>query len=372
MLPSLPTLRPTGILLLACALWLAPPLRAQEHEPAAATEPAAAQHAGTPSVVFYALTPGVFREGSVQPRIIRRMVDDVLMALAGRPTIGEAWRVFVQPSDRVGIKVSASGGAVSGTHPAVIQAVVDGLHAAGVPTDHIVVWDRSWESMMEAGYRELRDCRILSTDRSGGYDPEAVVTGAVLGQLIYGDLRFRRSTAGDPDANVSNQSHISSVLTRQVDKVIHIPALTDHAFAAIGGAVTGMTIGNLDNWRRFARAPHFGDPYLAELYADPRLSGKVVVTLLDALRPQYAGGPFPEAQYVVNYGAIFASRDPVALDATGLRLLDEYRTGAKLPKLDGMAHWLRSAEYLGLGRFEEAAIKLIRIGSEPARTPPPR
>ena len=97
---------------------------------------------------------------------------------------------------------------------------------------------------------------------------------------------------------------------------------------------------------------------------DPRLGGKVVLTILDALRPQYAGGPFPGAQFKTNYGAIFASRDAVAIDATGLRLLDDFRKDAGLPLLAKKTRWPATAELLGLGTADETHIELIRTGLE--------
>jgi uncharacterized protein (DUF362 family) len=162
---------------------------------------------------------------------------------------------------------------------------------------------------------------------------------------------------------MSSTSHISSVLS-DVDKVVHVPALADSIYSGVQGALSGMVLDNLDNWRRLARQPHHGDPYLPELYADPRLGGKVVLTILDALRPQYAGGPFPGAEFSVNYGAVFASRDPVALDATGMRLLDDFRKEAKLDPLSEKTKWLESAEILGLGRAADEKIELVRTGLE--------
>ena len=122
-----------------------------------------------------------------------------------------------------------------------------------------------------------------------------------------------------------------------------------------------MVLDNVDNWRRLARAPHFGDPFLAEAYADPRLGGKVVLTILDALRPQYAGGPFPEPQYVINHGALYASRDPVAIDAIGLQLLDRFRKEGGLPALSKNVGWIKSAEQIGLGVASPERIRVIPI-----------
>jgi len=87
----------------------------------------------------------------------------------------------------------------------------------------------------------------------------------------------------------------------------------------------------------------------------------VVLTILDALRPQYAGGPFPEPQYVINHGALYASRDPVAIDAIGLQLLDRFRKEGGLPALSKNVGWIKSAEQIGLGVASPERIRVIPI-----------
>jgi uncharacterized protein (DUF362 family) len=320
---------------------------------AVATEPRAK--------VFFALMPAAVEGGAVREGMVRRMVDAVVMAAAAQPDVAAAWRVFVQPQDRVGIKVSATAAPVSSTHPAVVAAVAEGLVAAGVDPRRIVIWDRSARDLDRAGYGGLaRRFRVVGTDQAGGYAEKETVTAAVMGKLISGDRGF------DPrqKAPTSSKSHLSSVLVAEVDKVIHVPSLTDSVFSGVHGALAGMVLDNLDNWRRLARAPHHGDPFLPELYADPRIGGKVVLTILDALRPQYAGGPFPGAQFKTNYGAIFASRDPVAVDVTGLRLLDNFREEAGMPLLAKKIHWPATAGMLGLGTPDEEAIEMVRAGLE--------
>lgn len=324
--------------------------------PAAAAAPSATPAAK--SLVAYALLPAAVEGGIVREAMVGRMVDAVIMTAAGRSDVASAWRVFVHPKDRVGIKVSTTGAPVSSTHAAVVSAVAAGLVAAGVAPENIVIWDRLGRDIELAGYDKLaRHYRVTSTDRAGGYDKQSKIVAAVMGRLIIGDVLFMEKS-GD---QTSSTSHLSSLLG-QVDKIVHVPALADSIYSGVQGAFSGMVLDNLDNWRRLARPPHFGDPYLPELYAEPRLGGKVVLTILDALRPQYAGGPFPGAEFSVNYGAIFASRDPVAIDATGMRLLDDFRKDAKLDPLAKKAGWLQSAQALGLGRAGEGEIELVRTG----------
>lgn len=311
------------------------------------------------SAVYFALLPASVEGGEVREGMVGRMVDAVVMSVAGKSDIASAWRVFVKPNERIGIKVSASGAPVSSTHAAVVGAVARGLLAAGVSAANIVIWDRLERDLQHAGYERLeRKYRVIGTDQAGGYDEKAKFTAAVMGQLIDGDRDF----SAKRDSPGSSRSYLSSVLTQEVDKVVHIPALTASVFSGVHGALAGMVLDNLDNWRRLARSPHYGDPYLPELYADPRIGGKVVLTILDALRPQYEGGPFSAAQFSENYGAIFGSRDPVAIDAIGLRLLDDFRKEAKLESLAKRTPWLESAEFLGLGAAAENRIDLLRTG----------
>ncbi len=358
-----------GIYGLAAILVAVSPLAAQDAEPAMDEPPVVSQPLVLPapadavpkSRVFFALNPAVVRSHGVRSAMVKRMVDSIVMAVAGKGEVASAWKTFVRPQDRVGIKVSTSGAPVSSTHAAVVEAVADGLVAAGVAPERIVIWDRLERDLKLAGYEDLaRRFRVVSTERTGGYSEKEVATAAVMGKLISGDRGFDPV----PGEQMSSKSHLAAVLVNEVDKVVHVPSLTDSVFSGLHGALAGMVLDNLDNWRRLARPPHFGDPFLPELYSDPRIGGKVVLTILDALRPQYAGGPFPGAQYQVNYGAIFASRDPVALDATALRLLDDFRKEARMPLMAGRVGWPESAEVLGLGFASERHIELLRTGLE--------
>jgi hypothetical protein len=257
----------------------------------------------------------------------------------------------------------------------VVDAIAAGLISAGVLPSNIIVWDRNAEDLLAAGFNPKSPLyRLRWIDPAKGYDTKAIVTAPVLGRLIWGDTKFGdRGSGSVVDAlgtgeQLSSTSHWSKILSTEVDKVINVPSLQDSFLTGLNGALANMALSNLDNWRRFARAPEHGDPYLAEIYADAMIRDKVVLTLLDALVLQYAGGPFPNPGFLLEYHTIFASRDPVAIDATAVRLLDENRALSKLPPLEKMTRWLESAASLGLGHFEVEKIDLVRVG---ARSDPP-
>ena len=114
----------------------------------------------------------------------------------------------------------------------------------------------------------------------------------------------------------------------------------------------------------------YGDSALASVYADDRIGRKVVLTIMDGMVLQYAGGPYPSPVNCVAYSTLFASKDPVAIDATALRLIDEQRLLSKMPKASADGGHVREAESIGLGNAEEKMIRLRRIGAGGAAASP--
>lgn len=340
--------------------------------------PAIAQDdsADSKATVYFAMDSNAVSGPAVDSRTVRRMIDSLVCRLAGKPSPGAAWATLVKPTDRVGIKVAASGGALGGTRKEVVAAVAEGLREAGIPASNIIVWDRNQTDLLSAGFSlDSPLYRLRWTDHLDGYDPHSQVTAPVIGRLIWGDSKFgvdegtpveRLLTTGE---QLSSTSQYSKILSQQVDKVINIPSLMDSFLTGLNGAIANMTIPNIDNWRRFTKEPDHGDPYLAEIYADAMIHEKVVVTILDALRLQYAGGPFPNPGFVIDHHAIFMSRDPVAIDATAVRLIDENRAISKLPPLEKSTRWLQSASLLGLGKHLEEQISLVAVPTDSRAMP---
>jgi hypothetical protein len=338
------------------------PLRGELPPPRPDTTPQA-------STVYFALDSNAMGP-KMTPRdpMVARMVAGLVCAVTGKPTPAEAWRSLVKPGERVGIRVATEAGPVGGTHAAVALAVVDGLEAAGISPEKIVVWDRRREDLVAAGYDKVPGLNLRWVENGGGYDPQAVVTTAAIGELVYGDLSFKssRNTLADiigPKSQLSDESHLPVVLSRQIDKVINIPSLCDSYYTGVNGALAGMTLGILDNWRRFAKGAGYGDSALAEVYGDDQIGKKVVLTLMDGMVLQYAGGPYPSPGNCVVYSTLFASRDPVAIDATALRLIDEQRLLSKMPKASEDGGHVTEAAAQGLGNADEKMIVLKRIGA---------
>ena len=310
--------------------------------------------------------------------MVRRMVDDLVMAVTGEQTVSSAWASLVKPSDIVGIKVCANGAPLFSTHPAVVNAVIAGLIEAGIPLQNIVVWDREENLLKLAGFRSrFGGYRLMWSERN--YDPKAVITSPISGKLIHGDLLF---ASKQPDVlkqparperqenekkkprnldNLSDESHLSNVLTHVVTKVINVPVLSDHFLCGLSGALFNMTIQNLDNWRRLIQDPVNGDPSIPEAYADPRVGDKVVLHIMDGLVATYAGAPMGDANYAIHYGTLYASKDPVAMDAIALRMIDQWRIEVQMEPASKIAKYLPTAFTYGLGNADLNRIEVVDV-----------
>lgn len=306
-----------------------------------------------------------FREN---PSVSRRMVELLVRSATGQADTARAWRKLVSPTDRVGIKVNAAGGKAFATRLGVVRAIIDGLGQAGVSSSNIVVWDRSSADLKEAGFDpRILGCKVRGIDPPKGWDRTAVFAAPALGRLIWGDLLFVEKnakalgkTVSDAD-QLSSNSYFSTIVTKEVTKIINVPTLCDDAGCGVAGAFYNVGVRNLDNWRRFVTIEGGAADSIPEIYADPNIGSKVVLNVLDGLIGQYAGGPEANPNYAFSYATIYASTDPVAIDATAARLIEDWRKLAKLPPIGARIEWLKAAEQMGLGVTDESRIKYVPV-----------
>jgi uncharacterized protein (DUF362 family) len=320
-----------------------------------------------PSIVYVAHDPDAISEYRTNARVVHAMVDRLVMAVTGQPTVAKAWGSLVLPEDRIGIKISAAGGELFTTHHDVVNAIVDGLAAAGHARERIIVWDRSLGGIKEAGYRPTADgYQLRAIPPKDGYDEKAQMSAPVLGKLVWGDFEYRRATGtsmllSDME-NTSDISHLSRILANDVTKIINVPVMSNSEANGIAGCLYNVTIPNIDNWRRFTEDSAFGASSIAQIYSDPRIARKVVFNLMDGLIGQFAGGPESQPNYAEHHATLYASKDPVAVDAVALKKLGEWRARASVPPITRTAAYVQIATQIGLGNSEPNRIETRNVG----------
>lgn len=354
---------PVPVRLVAIFLLLAASTRAAEE---AAIPVARAQAAS--ATVWAAHDDSAMDRYTEVPGATRRMVDALVRSAAGETDLARAWRKFIDPKDRIGIKVNAGAGRHFSTRVGVVRAIIDGLEQAGVKPSSVIVWDRESADLAEAGFAPRRlGCKVRGIDPPAGWDRTATFAAPALGRLIWGDALFVEKnrkglgrTTTDSD-QLSSTSHFATIATKDVTKIINVGTLTDDAGCGVGGIFYNLCVRNVDNWRRFVATEQGTPDSLPELYASPHLGPKVALHFLDGLLAQYAGGPDANPNYAYNHATLYASRDPVALDALAARKIDEWRKLAKLPPIARRTEWLRLAEQMGLGESSEDRLKLVTV-----------
>lgn len=323
-----------------------------------------AQKIPAPSIVYSAHDPAAIKEYRTDPAVVRGMVKRLVLGVTGQPDLARAWGSLVSPQDKVGIKICAAGGELFTTHRDIVNAIVDGLVAAGQARGNIIVWDRSLGGINEAGYRPDREGYQLKSIAPGhGYDPKAIITAPLSGKLIWGDFEYRSDRGMIPLLSdqelTSDDSHFARIVATEVTKIINVPVMSDSSSAGIAGCLYNVTIPNIDNWRRFASGSRSGSAAIAEIYRTPVIGPKVVLNIMDGLVAEYAGGPQSQPNYAVHHATILASKDPVALDAIAVRQIEEWRVKARLPSIVPLAFHVQLAAQLGIGNADTIEVRKV-------------
>jgi hypothetical protein len=271
-----------------------------------------------------------------------------LMKFSRSTSVANGWRTIIHTNDTIGIKVFSQPGQVSGTRPAVVAAVVNGLRAAGVPGENIIIWDKRENDLRAAGFFQL--ARQLGVQAAGamesGYDTNTfyLPDSPVSSLLVWGDVEFGRT-----NENSGKKSYVTRLLTGRITKIISIAPLMNENAAGTCGHFFSLALGSVDNTRRFTIAADRLAVALPEIYALPAIGDRVALLITDALLVQYQGGPASYLQFSSPRSELWFSRDPVALDTIALKELAKERKRLDLP-----------AENLNLEIFQNAA--LLQLG----------
>lgn len=283
-----------------------------------------------------------------------------LLALTGKADVAAAWRSLVKTNDIVGIKVFSQAGPLSGTRPAVVAAIVRGLLTTGISASNIVIWDKHAYHLRDAGFFDL--ARQLGVRAAGaaetGYDEKTfyLPDSPVIGTLVWGDLEF-----GKKEDGAGKKSFVSKLVSQQLTKIISVaPVLSENA-AGLCGHFFSLSLGSVDNTRRFESDPDRLAVALPEVFALPSVGDKVTLLVTDALLGQYQGGPASFVQFSVQLNQLWLGHDPVALDMLALKELVRERRVLNVTPMPSNYQIYTNAVLLQLGINDPARIDVDKV-----------
>jgi hypothetical protein len=304
--------------------------------------------------------PAAITDFQANDAVVQAMVDGGLTNLTRKATVAEAWHSLVSPKEIIGIKVFSEPGMLTGTRPAVVAAVIRGLLAAGVPAKNIVIWDKHDADLRTAGFFRLAaqfGARAAGS-MEAGYDPTNFYQPdtAIIGNLIWSDLEFGKTNAG-----AGRRSFFSKLVSRQMTRIISIAPLINQEDAGVCGHFYGLSLGSVDNTRRFADDSFRLANAVPEIYARPLLGDRVVLNITDALIGQYEGGARSLLHYSCVLNQLWFSHDPVALDMLSIKELDRERRTFDAPQFRPNLELYANAHLLQLGENDLTKIHVEKI-----------
>lgn len=296
------------------------------------------------------------------------MLSDGMLALTGEKKLKKAWRQFVSPGEKIGLKVNPVAGKQLSTSHAVTKAVIKQLEMSGIKKEDIVIFDRRQFQLAETGYTEENypGIRILGTeqqDKDGSYYGK---DGILYGEkMIDKEWYYWANVEGDYDeytipymVNGGEYSYFSRIVTKEVDKIINIPILKN-AGATVTNAMKNLAYGVITNTGRL-HAKLWAET-CAEVCAFAPVRDKVVLNITDGLKGCFNGGPGANPQFFTNYKTMLLGTDPVAMDRIAHEIVVEKRIEEGIQKADNpnASKFLDMAADLKLGVSKREDINLV-------------
>lgn len=275
-----------------------------------------------PSKVVRTHHAGVWNGDTLEPKVLREMLDASMTELTGLNDAREAWAALFRPTEKIAIKVNAFSNSLIWTHKPLVNAVTDSLQEAGIPAEQIFIYD-SLTMFKEAGYEINQD----------GPGVRCIEEFDFSGEWPVGKRNVRLSDT-----------------LQNCDALINMPVLKSHM-------LSGLT---------FALKNHFGsvsspsglhtgiEQRIAELNALPSIKDRtrlIIGDILEANIRYRSSWPYWEPD--LKGDSILMSFDPVAHDAVGMQILEQLQTendaALSAALRDKVTSCLKLGTELGLG-----------------------
>jgi uncharacterized protein (DUF362 family) len=271
--------------------------------------------------------------------VLDRMLSRSLLALTGASTLKRAWREFVTPDDIIGLKVNPVAGKTLSTSPEIVHVIIRQIEEAGIPLEHIVIWDRREFELQEAGFtaKNFPGIRIVGTEQKDAAGSFVDAEGKLYGErMIDRDWYYWADVEEKYDAetlpymiNEGKHSYFTRICTKDVTKIINIPILKN-AGPTVTLCLKNLAYGAISNTGRLHK--QLWAETCAEVPAFAPLRDKVVLNIVDGIKGCYNGGPGAEPQFFTEYKTLLVGTDPVAVDRIGYEIVLKKRLDEKVQK----------------------------------------
>ena len=270
------------------------------------------------------------------PEVVGAMVTRGLLTFTGESRLDVAWRQFVKPGMRVGLKINLLGRPLVYTAKEMTDSITAGMILAGVKPADIIVWDRHGDHFGPTDYKP-----------GTGAHGERIQVGA-----RYSATKVLQASGGS--------APMDTIACDDTDITVNLPVLKDHGGSGVTGALKNIAFGCYNHHR----SAHNGncDPFIAEAVEHFVKTTKSPLIILDATKACFDGGPDPrDLGSIWRENAIYVASDPVALDVVCRQLImDKRRAEGRSDKTPQCRH-IETAASKGLGIGDPALIDVVTV-----------
>ena len=323
-----------------------------------------------PGRVALVKNPTSVKDNAIVEQEVFDMIARSMLELTGEKKLKKAWRMFVAPGERIGLKINPVAGKSLSTSHEVVRSVIAQLEESGISRSQLTIWDRREFEMTEAGFTEKNypGIRIVGTeqmDKDGlFYGKDGLLYGE---HMIDRDWYYWADVEGEYDeytmpymVNGGKYSYFTKIVTQDLDKIINLPILKN-AGVTVTLALKNLAFGSVSNTGRLHA--QLWNETCAQVCAFAPIRDKVVLNIVDGIKGCFNGGPGANPQFFCDYNTIMAGSDPVAVDRIGYEIVLAKRIAEGLQKegVPTALAFMQQAEELGLGVADREAIELKEV-----------
>ena len=253
--------------------------------------------------------------------VLAEMMDQGLKNLTGQTKVDLAWQSVLGDSKRIVLKFNSVGATTLKTTESVARVLIERL-------------------------------------RDSGYGPEKLTLVEAPKHLRkqYGTRVVPRTWGAS--INIGGNAEQLTTYLHECDAIINVPFLKTHQIAGMTGCMKNLSHALIRHPARY-----HGDgcsPYVGQVIGNKKVSSKIKLNVMNALRLVVRNGPDAKEEDVAGYGGLLLGYDPLAVDNVGLSLLAMERRRMGLATGFGV-RYLSSAAAMKLGRWRPGDVQRIAL-----------
>ncbi|MBX3234015.1 MAG: DUF362 domain-containing protein [Labilithrix sp.] len=314
---------------------------AKDAKSLAAAPPEGFSPFNAPGKVVKVTKAGCLEANKMYPKAddAKEMLTKALTELTGKPDLVSAVKEFVHPDDVIVVKVNGIAQKQFATNKELVIPFVEAMVTAGMKPENITLLEQ-WHGYFAA-------TRITAQN---------VPSGVKI-------LTHSNGNATMAERPIPGTGGVKTQFTRYLTEAtacINFALVKHHSICGYTGAMKNMTHGCSVNPEAFHA--HHASPQIALMYAQDVIKSRVRLNIADAFKTMCEGGPLGKTpQFHKVYESVFASTDPVAIDAIGWEVIEKHRADFKLKPLVDQGqepYYIKIGQDLGLGIADRARIQL--------------